>query len=136
MMLAERLPGARRGSRKRAGGKQRVPQTFGQVLNTDHLVDGRTHQRELQSLGHADIAVDNLAHMQRNAKIKRRVIGDRLRCVEPPARFAGGGKRAAAGLIRRALEAKQTKHRVADQRDHLAAMVEHRGRGHLEIATQ
>jgi len=74
--------------------------------------------------------------VQRNSEIESHVVCCRLRCVEPPARFVGRGERPAAGLVRRALNSEQAKHRVTDQRDDLAAMIEHRGRGHLEIAAQ
>ena len=67
-----------------------------------------------------------------NAYVGRR----RLRRAELPARFLGCGERPAASLVRRTLTTEQAKHRVADQRDDLAAIVENRGRGHLEIAAK
>ena len=74
---------------ERSGGEQRVAQLFRQVLHANDLVDRRADQRELQPLGHADIAVDNLAQMERYAEIECCVGRCRLRCAEPPARFVG-----------------------------------------------
>ena len=126
-MLAERVPRARGCASEGSGGEQWVAQLFRQILHSNDLVDRGPNQRELQPLGHSDIAIDNLAQVERNAEIECYVGRCRLRRAESPARFLGCGERPAASLVRRTLKTEQAKHRVADQRDDLAAMVEHRG---------
>ena len=95
---------------------------FSSDPDSNDLVDRGPNQRELQPLGHSDIAIDNLAQVERNAEIECYVGRCRLRRAESPARFLGCGKRPAASLVRRTLKTEQAKHRVADQRDDLAAM--------------
>ena len=75
-----------------------------------------------------------MAQVERNVEVECYVGRRRLRRAESPA--LGCAERPAASLVRRTLTTEEAKHRVADQRDDLAAIVENRGRGHLEIAAK
>jgi hypothetical protein len=105
-MLAERVPRARDCAREGSGGEQWVAQLFRQILHSNDLVDCRPNQRELQPLGHSDIAIDNLAQVERYAEMECYVGRCRLRRAESPARFLGCGERPAASLVRRTLTSK------------------------------
>ena len=93
-------PGHRGGEGR--GGEERRAELLCQILHPHHHIDRRPDQRELQALGHADIAVDDLAEMERDAEVERGAVLGRRRRAEPPPRFVRRGKRAAAGLLRRA----------------------------------
>ena len=71
-MLAERPPGSCDGVRKGRSGQYRTAELFGQVLHPDHFIDRGADDRELQTLRHADIAIDHLAQMQRDAEVEFR----------------------------------------------------------------
>jgi hypothetical protein len=88
---------------------------LGQVLHPDHFVDRGPDDRKLQPLRHADIAVDHLAQMQRDAEVEHRVVCLRQRGVKPPAGLEGRGERAATGFFGRPLDPEQAQHGVADQ---------------------
>jgi hypothetical protein len=98
-MLAERVPRARGCASEGSGGEQWVAQLFRQILHSNDLVDRGPNQRELQPLGHSDIAIDNLAQVERNAEIECYVGRCRLRGAESPARFLGCGERPSQRIL-------------------------------------
>src|SRR6202041_2867555 len=95
----------------------------------------RTDQRELQALRHPDISINNFTDVERDTEVENQAV-DRRRRRQSPARFQSRGKPPAATPLRRPLDAKKAKPRIADQADALAAVVKDGGRRHLEITTE
>ena len=69
-MRAKRVPRAWRCARERRGGEQRAAELFCEILHANDLVDCGTNQCELQPFGHSDVAIDNLAQVERYAEVE------------------------------------------------------------------
>jgi hypothetical protein len=73
-MLSNRAPRTGHGGSEGIGGVQPTVELLRQILHSDDLVHHRSDHRELQALGPADIAVDHLAPVEGEAKLRDRSV--------------------------------------------------------------
>ncbi len=148
-MKAERDQFPRKTSLERGRNQQRLIQSLAKAFEPRRLVRSGTDDRELKPLGHADIAVSHVAHVQRQSKAKRRLAFLRTVSVERPhARlgvFCRGQRRVTGRHSIAALPAntargcpcwKDRQCGIADVAQHFAAVIEYCPRHAIEKIVQ
>ena len=126
--------GDRRGERGR--NQDLAAERFAQRFDARHLVDRRADDCEVKAIDRADIAIENLADVEREVD-----DGSSLPCsysigvhsVDAQHRFGAGVERAGTGFTaRRVHEGKAREHAIAKELQHLSPAWAQRGREHLE----
>ena len=124
----------RPGERGRA--QHRAPELLGEALEPADQVDRRAEHGEVEPVGAADVAIDDLADVQRRGEGERQGVrgraGERvLGALDRLQRRPAGGRAVAAGRHREDRE-----HAVAQELEHVAALGVHAFDDRLEIAVE
>jgi hypothetical protein len=115
-------------------------QRLAQGLDPRYLVDCRSYNCEVEAIDCANVAIENLAEMEREINCGNRLSRPRsirVKSVEGAHPFCGGRERVVTGLIAcRGNESKACEHSIAEELQHLTAVWTQRGCQRLEYIVE